>query len=106
MMSEGEMDREEFDNRTRARWKRERLEVFKCAGCGLIHVGVPDCHKAMVNPEELSMTVGYNLPSPFKCGRCERLFPPGFLAPTTEVDYRVSVEEFRSSAWVWLLRPK
>jgi predicted RNA-binding Zn-ribbon protein involved in translation (DUF1610 family) len=101
-----QFDRSDFDQITRGKLSKERLEAFKCIDCGMVLLGIPDCHFVMYDPKNLKRSVLYNRPEPFKCPNCRAVFPQAFLAASDDNRYEVSVDEVANSAWNLILKKK
>jgi hypothetical protein len=69
-MKENSLDLDRFHVLTNEKWVNEPLEFFKCNNCDLIVIGLPDCHLALIDPENLNKKIDYNLPKKVHCPNC------------------------------------
>jgi hypothetical protein len=100
-----EINEEEFNKRSKGKWKGEHFELFKCKNCFLIIFGIPDCHYALFDPENLEMKISYNFPHKTKCPNCACVvYDP--LNKQNELTLPVSLEDITGSKWNWLLKQK
>ena len=97
------IDYQAFNVRTNNKWRGEPLEVFKCAECGLIVVGVPGCHVAYYDPEDLDKVMQYNVPRKIHCPKCNRLWYDMGHSDSYDTE-EVPAIELISSGWNWLCR--
>ena len=93
-----------FNSATENRFLNEPVESFKCPQCGLIFIGLPDCHFAFYDANDLNQRTEYNRPKQFKCPKCDYTFPTGFLALENVNDHDTTFDMLKDSQWNWILK--
>ena len=97
-ISENELNLGNFNTLTNSKWLNEPLEFFKCKNCNLIVIGIPDCHTALTDPNDLNKSISYNLPRKISCPNYNDIW---YDYPN-EQNYNtddISLEELFSSDW-------
>ena len=94
----------EIEQKTGLNYGNEFIEAFKCPQCSLIFIGLPDCHIAFYNSNNLKKKITYNRPEKLNCPCCNFTFPDTFMWATTKYKFEISLSEIAKSEWKWLLR--
>jgi len=97
-INKNQLNVEKFNSLTQMKWANEQLEAFKCNNCGLIVLGIPDCHVAFFEPSNLNKTIPYNLPRKIYCPNCKAIwydYPKDEKYKTEDI----TLEELLSSDW-------
>lgn len=106
-VNQDNLDLDEFNSRTKQKYIKEPINVFWCPKCRFIYIGLPDCHLAFIDANNLEkIRADFNRPAEFKCSGCDFIFPDVFLVSDQGYKFRVPIEEVRKSSWVWIIKKR
>lgn len=93
------MNIREFNSITKNKYVNEHMEFLKCLECSLILVGIPDCHIAFYDSNNLKKTIGYNLPRHVRCPKCKSTW---YKLGMDHWELKsATAEEAKNSDWNW-----
>jgi hypothetical protein len=101
LLEDAQLNREDFDTRTGGLWKHEYFEAFACSGCGQLFVAIPDCHVLLVDADDLSQRIDFNVPGGTRCPQCGGVLQGQGQGQATR---ETTLDELRNSRWGWLLK--